>query len=314
MNKQEVVMVIGPTGTGKSSIAQKYIDRGYIHLNRDTEGGGTLDLIPKMSMALSIGHSVILDNTHLTPERRVPFINAAGDVPVNGFVLKTSKADAQVNIVTRLIKMGVDPMDLEAIKAHNSPNVYGSAVHFMHYKSFIAPTSEEGFASITYKDFERVIDPSYTNKALLVDYDNTLRISGGDKKYPTHPDDVILMAGRTEVLKEYQEEGYKILGVSNQSGVGKETFTYKEAEACFDRTNELLGVDIEYLFCPHRAGPIQCWCRKPMPGMGIMFIEKYKLDRSQTIMVGDMKTDETFAGRCGFKFEYAADFFNDARK
>ena len=46
-----------------------------------------------------------------------------------------------------------------------------------------------------------------------------------------------------------------------------------------------------------------------MPGMGVQFIEKYKLDPSQCIMVGDMKTDQTFAERCGFQFINAQKFF-----
>ncbi|MFX1286823.1 MAG: HAD hydrolase-like protein [Promethearchaeota archaeon] len=43
--------------------------------------------------------------------------------------------------------------------------------------------------------------------------------------------------------------------------------------------------------------------------MGVQFIEKYHLDPSQCIMVGDMKTDQTFAERCGFQFINAQQFF-----
>ena len=44
--------------------------------------------------------------------------------------------------------------------------------------------------------------------------------------------------------------------------------------------------------------------------MGVEYIEKYKLDASQCIMVGDMKVDNTFANRCGFPFVHADEFFN----
>ena len=67
--------------------------------------------------------------------------------------------------------------------------------------------------------------------------------------------------------------------------------------------------DIEYLFDTSRVPPINSWSRKPMPGMGVTFIEKYKLDPGECIMVGDMTSDKTFATRCGFQFVHAEDFF-----
>ena len=308
----EVVMIIGPTGTGKSTVSQKFLTQpGYVRLNRDTEGGGTLDLLPKMEQLMADGKNIVLDNTHLTPDKRVPFVQAAKAVgcAVTCYVMDTEPADAQVNLVTRMIQMGIDPMDLDAIKASDSPNVFPSAVHFKHYKTFEEPTSDEGFDTIVHMPFKRVIDPTYTNKALILDYDETLRTSTGEKKFPLHPDEVKLLPGRTEVLKKYEDAGYRLLGASNQSAVGKGDFTYQEACACFDRTNDMLGVQIEYAFCPHKSGPIFCWCRKPMPGIAIMFIEKYKLDREQTIMVGDMTSDKTFATRAGIQYMDAEDFF-----
>jgi len=104
-------------------------------------------------------------------------------------------------------------------------------------------------------------------------------------------------------------EGFILLGVSNQSGVAKGTIIAKMAEACFDETNRQLGLDIEYVYCPHRAGPPQCYCRKPMPGWGVHFIEKYKLNPAECVFVGDMTTDKTFAGRAGFQFAWASAFF-----
>jgi len=43
--------------------------------------------------------------------------------------------------------------------------------------------------------------------------------------------------------------------------------------------------------------------------MGVVFIEKYKLDPSKCLMVGDRGEDKTFAARCGFKFQFAESFF-----
>ena len=75
-----------------------------------------------------------------------------------------------------------------------------------------------------------------------------------------------------------------------------------------DRTGRGVGTAL-LEFCEHRAGPPQCYCRKPMPGLGAWFIEKYKLNPPQCIMVGDLKSDLTFAMRCGFTYVHPDVFF-----
>jgi len=81
------------------------------------------------------------------------------------------------------------------------------------------------------------------------------------------------------------------------------------AIACFERTNKLLGVDIEYYYCPHRVPPITCYCRKPQSGLGVHLIETHKLNPAECIYVGDRGTDKTFAKRLGFNYVDANDFF-----
>jgi histidinol phosphatase-like enzyme len=46
-----------------------------------------------------------------------------------------------------------------------------------------------------------------------------------------------------------------------------------------------------------------------MPGLGVQWIEKYKLDRAQSVYVGDMTTDKTFAARAGLRYMDAKDVF-----
>lgn len=44
-------------------------------------------------------------------------------------------------------------------------------------------------------------------------------------------------------------------------------------------------------------------------GLGVHFIEKYKLNPAKVMMVGDMTSDKTFATHCGFQYVDAEDFF-----
>ena len=166
------------------------------------------------------------------------------------------------------------------------------------------------------EEIEVVTDfgPEYTNRALILDYDGTLRLTKSGDHYPKEIGDVEVLPGRTEKLVEYRDRGYLLLGASNQSGVSRPASDFRyvsdaDCRACFDETNRQLGVEIDYLFAPDRAGPPSTYWRKPMPGMGVVFIEKYKLNPSQCIYVGDMTSDKTFAERCGFQFAWARDFF-----
>lgn len=308
----EIIMIIGPSGVGKTRWAEYWVAQGYVRLNRDTEQGKILSLVHKMNACIRDGKSVVLDNTFLTAEKRQPFIEAAHELGaiVKCYIRETNQGDAQFNLCKRIIEAGVDITDLNAIKVHPSPNVFPSSVHFRHWKEFQKPTEEEGFDEIILMGFKRSPSP-YNNKALILDYDGTLRRSLGPENYPLKPSDVILLPKRKEVLQKYEEEGYFLLGASNQSAVGKGQLSYNDACDCFDKTNELLGLDIDYLFCPHKSGPINCWCRKPMPGIAVQFIEKYKLDMEQTIMVGDQTSDVNFAQRAGIQFRSAEEFFQN---
>jgi HAD superfamily hydrolase (TIGR01662 family) len=263
----------------------------------------------------SNGKSYVLDNTYATKESRRAVIEMgkAKGITVRAVVMSTGLEDCQYNVCSRMIRKHGKLPSADEMKKLNAtdPGVVPAAVLYVYRKEYQPPTVDEGFASVETSKFVRVYDPTYTNKALILDYDGCLRetISGG--KFPVDPADVRILPRRTEILREYEAKGYLLLGVSNQSGIAKGDLTEATARACFDRTNELLGVKIDYSYCPHRVPPITCYCRKPGPGLGVQFIEKYKLDPRQCIFVGDMGTDKTFAARCGFKFFDSGVFFGD---
>jgi histidinol phosphatase-like enzyme len=70
-----------------------------------------------------------------------------------------------------------------------------------------------------------------------------------------------------------------------------------------------LGVEMEILYCPHGAGPPVCWCRKPLPGLGVLAIERHRLDPGRCLFVGAGPQDPGFARRLGFDYREAAQFF-----
>jgi len=62
-------------------------------------------------------------------------------------------------------------------------------------------------------------------------------------------------------------------------------------------------------YCPHAACPPSCWCRKPLPRLGVVFVHRHRLDLTQCIYVGAGPQDRAFARRLGFQYSEANDFF-----
>jgi histidinol-phosphate phosphatase family protein len=308
-----VVMVMGPPGSGKSTITKQLSDAPeVVVLNRDTEGGTIAGLLPKLEAHLKNKTDVVLDNLFPTIDVRKPFIELCKkyNVDISCKLMGTSIEDAQFNVVQRAINLIGKFPSPEAIKAAKHTNIFPPLVLFKYKKEFQKPTAEEGFSKVDVVKFERKDDPTFTEKALIVDYDGTLRecINGNDK-YPLTEAQIELKPGRKVVLDAYKAKGYRLLGISNQSGVHKGELSYEKACELFDHTNKLLGVDIEYRFCSHQSAPISCYCRKPQTGLFVEFMLKHKLDRKNSIFVGDMTTDRTAATRFGCQYVDQAEFF-----
>lgn len=310
---KELIIMTGFPASGKTTFVKQYADNGSFSISRDVEGGSLKDMEPLLQLAIDSGkNSIIMDGTYLQKESRktVVEIGKRNGYKVISFYVSTSFEDSQFNAVSRMIKRhGKLFRTSDDYKSSNDPNAFPPAALYKAKKMLEKPTIDEGFDEIVVKKFHRTHN-GYTNKALILDYDGTLRITKSGAKFPTSIHDISILPGRIEKLNEYKDKGYILLGVSNQSGVAKGDLSYEKARACFDKTNELLGLDIEVSFCPHSVPPITCYCRKPGVGHGVEFIEKFKLDPSSCIMVGDMTTDETFAKRCGFKYVTSNRFFS----
>jgi len=311
VDMSEVIMIVGCPASGKGTLSKSFIDQGYITLNRDTEGGTISNLLPKMEMLLNSQKNIVLDNTFSTAETRKPFINLAKQYKAKMLclIMSTSIEDAQINALFRMYdrygKVFLTAKDMKDIK---DPNIFPSAVLFKYRKEYEKPDMSEGFDSIKVTLFIRKLR-GYQNKAIILDYDGTLRESTGQHEFPTKVSEVKILPGRKEVLQQKLKEGYLLLGASNQSGIAKGILTEQAAIDCFKYTNEQLGVNIDFHYCPHQIPPMVCYCRKPQAGLGVILIEKHKLDPAQCIMVGDMKTDNTFAKRLGFQYQDFMTFF-----
>src|SRR6185312_9030698 len=98
---------------------------------------------------------------------------------------------------------------------------------------------------------------------------------------------------------------WRILGLSWQPEIAANTITPDQVTAMFAEMRRQLGVDIDVEYCPHGAGPPTCWCRKPLPGLGVVFIHRHRLDPARCLYVGVGPQDPGFARRLGFQYRDA---------
>lgn len=136
------------------------------------------------------------------------------------------------------------------------------------------------------------------NKAVFLDRDGTI-IVGVD--YLSSPDQIRLNLNSAEGIKKFNEMGYLVIIITNQSGVGRGYFDEERLKEINDELIKQLqdkGSVIDGLYyCPHLPesllgdGDKACECRKPKPFMILEASRKFDIDLEQSLMVGDTPGD-----------------------
>ncbi|HEX9755536.1 MAG TPA: HAD family hydrolase [Gemmatimonadales bacterium] len=139
--------------------------------------------------------------------------------------------------------------------------------------------------------------------AVFLDRDGTLVEDPG---FLRDPADVRLFSGSAEAVRRLNASRRRVVVVTNQSGLARGLIRPEEYEAVARRVDSLLGesgagLDATYL-CPHYpplSGP--CQCRKPGTLHFRTAAERFGLDLSACVWIGDRLTDllpaHAFGGR-----------------
>ena len=310
-----VVMIMGLPAAGKTTLTQTFVAEGYVRLNRDEQGGGLGDLIPAMERAIDAGQlRVVLDNTYISRKSRAPVIHAAArrGFRVRCVWLDTSLEDAQTNAVERMLSKYGRLLEADEMRriSKEDINAFGPTVQFRFKRELEPPDPTEGFASVERRAFERHLDASARHRALICWGEDVLYRSRSGARSPVSPDDVELLPGRASALQQYASDGWRLLMFSWQPEIAGGTRTVADADAIFTRVRDLLGVAVDVSFCPHAAGPPACWCRKPLPGLGVAASKRYQIDPPRSIYVGAGVQDPGFARRLGVQYREADAFFD----
>jgi D-glycero-D-manno-heptose 1,7-bisphosphate phosphatase len=142
--------------------------------------------------------------------------------------------------------------------------------------------------------------------AVFLDRDGTLVET---RHYPTRPEDLVLYEGLGAELRTLQHAGFRLVLITNQSGIARGYFGWAELERMHESLMEALrseGVSIDAIYvCPHHPEgtigelSIECDCRKPKPGMLLSAANELGLDLARSWFIGDILDDVEAGNRAG---------------
>ncbi len=129
------------------------------------------------------------------------------------------------------------------------------------------------------------------NRAVFLDRDGTL---AKDVPYCARPDDFELLPGAGEGIGLLNGAGFKVIVITNQSGIARGHFDEEMLEKIHQKMKADLAkcgahIDAVY-YCPHHPDD-GCECRKPRPGLLLQAARELSIDLASSYMIGDSAAD-----------------------
>jgi D-glycero-D-manno-heptose 1,7-bisphosphate phosphatase len=135
--------------------------------------------------------------------------------------------------------------------------------------------------------------------AVFIDRDGTIM---EDTDYCSQPKDVRIFPGVLEALQLLKSREFKLIIITNQSGIGRGLFTLDQYRAVESEVLRQLGkglVDATY-YSPDAPGK-DSKCRKPAPGMVVKAARDHQIDVSRSFLIGDKEIDVECAHNAGVR-------------
>jgi len=140
-------------------------------------------------------------------------------------------------------------------------------------------------------------------KLIILDRDGVINEDADD--YIKSPDEWRPIAGSLEAIAKLNVAGYKVVVVSNQSGIARGLFTEKTLQLIHEKMrNELakFGGFIDFIYyCPHHPKE-NCECRKPKTKMLLEALHQFHCEPKDTLIIGDAWVDVQLAKNTGCDF------------
>jgi D-glycero-D-manno-heptose 1,7-bisphosphate phosphatase len=129
------------------------------------------------------------------------------------------------------------------------------------------------------------------NKAVFFDRDGTIAVDVG---YCRRPEDFKLFPAAPEVIHSLNHHNYKIVVITNQSGISRGFFDEAALEVIHAKMRSdlaIVGAHIDGIYyCPHHPNDA-CDCRKPKTALIRRAAVDLKIDLQNSFVVGDLPKD-----------------------
>lgn len=138
------------------------------------------------------------------------------------------------------------------------------------------------------------------NKAIFLDRDGVINKDYVD--YVWTPEKFELLPGVAEAFRILKDAGYLLIVITNQSGIAKGIYTHEDVEITHEYLQSISGRLItDFYYSPYHESKTSSLTRKPQSLMLERAIAKYKVDISQSYMIGDKDRDTKPARKIGLK-------------
>ena len=139
------------------------------------------------------------------------------------------------------------------------------------------------------------------NKAVFIDRDGTINVN---VEYLDDPEDFKMYPNVAKGIKLLNRSGFKVIVVTNQSGIARGFFSEKTLGRIHQRVRDDLSkkgafVDAIY-YCPHHPND-GCNCRKPNTGLFQQAIRELNIDVKRSFIIGDRMLDIEAGYKIGCK-------------
>jgi len=128
-------------------------------------------------------------------------------------------------------------------------------------------------------------------KAIFLDRDGTINVDYG---YVHEKEKLNFIDGAIEALNLLQSNGYLLIIITNQSGVGRKMYSLKVAETFrnyFLKELKDRGVNINGYYSCYHSPEEHCICRKPSPFLINKACTNRNIDKSKSFIIGDKDSD-----------------------
>ena len=128
-------------------------------------------------------------------------------------------------------------------------------------------------------------------RAVFLDRDGVLI---EEKHYLHKPEDVAMFPGAGLALSQLQAEGFLLVVVTNQAGVGRGYYTLEDVHKVHERVRadyRQFGVEFTHIYVAPEAPHEPNRGRKPSPQFLFEARDTYGIDLSQSFMIGDKLID-----------------------